>query len=382
MSDQTEPNPHARFPDLMLADLLSELLWPGLLRAGALAFRPQRLFVAAGTIVLVGLVGSLSHLWSEASFGQRTGEVFGGAARGFGTAFDSFSLSRFWDLPLGRLWMAIEALVLYAPIQIVQEFPVSTFILGLPMLAVALVGWFAIARSAAFEFGVHAFEPWSVCVARGIERLPALALSVFAVPIAVVLFASLTAGLSWVLLGLPVVNLVGAVLWGFGLLIGVFAAVLLAAWALGLPLLAPAIACDGPDSFDAMQRALAYVIGKPLRYTMYTTGLIAIGAVLAVLVGLVLHGGDELATRSASALLSPEHAVVLQPGSAGSDTLEGTTAAAAHVIDFWRSLLSLAGGAFVFSFFSSASSVLYLLMRKLNDGQDIGDLASEIGSAH
>ncbi|GAB4385166.1 MAG: hypothetical protein Kow0022_10060 [Phycisphaerales bacterium] len=378
MSDQIEPKARARFPDLMLADLLSELLWPGLFRAAALALRPQRLLLAAATIVLVGIIGSLSRLWSEASFGQHAGKTLAEAASGLGIALDSYSFSRFWDLPLARLWQAIEALVLHAPVQIVRAFPVSAFVLGLPMLGVALLGWLAIARSAAFEFGLHAVEPWSACVARGIERLPGLALSVFAVPIAVMMLAGLTAGLSWVLLGLPGVNIVGAVLWGLSLFACVFAALLLAAWALGLPLLAPAVACDGPDAFDAMQRALAYVIGRPLRFVIYAAVLMAIGAVSAGLVSLILRGGDELATRSASALLSAEQARIFVPGGAQRSALEGTDALAAGIIDFWRSLLALAGGAFVFSFFSSASSVLYLLMRKLNDGQDIGDLASEI----
>lgn len=377
MSNGNEPKGRARFPDLTLGDLLSELVWPRLLQAGGLAFSPQRLFLAACTLVGVGLIGSLSRLWSDASFGSRAGEVFGGAFRRVGDTIGSIDLMRIWELPLTRLWIGAQAVFLDAPAQLLREFPVSSIVLGVPMVMLFLVGWFAIARSAAWEFGVHAPEAWTVSVARGVQRLGSMMLGVFGVPALIGVLLAVIAGGGWLLISYPVLDVLAAVLWGLGLLLCVVMAFVAALWAAGLLLVPPALACEGPDAFDAIQRSMAYVLGRPLRYVIYVALLVIMGVLLTAVVELVLHAGHELATRSMSLLLAPGESAIVTP-SPGDPPLVGTRAAAALVLEFWRSLLSLAVAAFVVSYIGSASSVLYLSMRKLNDGQDVGDLATEM----
>ncbi|MCL4220242.1 MAG: hypothetical protein KJZ65_02610 [Phycisphaerales bacterium] len=377
MSNGNEPKGRARFPDLTLADLLNELVWPRLLQAGGLAFSPQRLFLAACTLVGVGVLGSLNRLWSEVSFGSRAGEVFGGAFERLGDTIGSIDLMRIWQLPLPRLWIGAQAVFLHAPAQLLREFPVSSVVLGLPMVMLFLVGWFAIARSAAWEFGVHAPEAWTVSVARGVQRLGSMMLGVFGVPALIGILLAVIAGGGWLLISFPVLDVLSAVLWGLGLVLCVAMAFVAALWAAGLLLVPPALACEGPDAFDAIQRSMAYVLGRPLRYVIYVALLVVMGVLLTAVVELVLHAGHELATRSMSLLLAAEDSAIVTP-SPGDPPLEGTRAAAAAVLDFWRSLLSLVVASFVVSYIGSASSVLYLSMRKLNDGQDVGDLATEM----
>ncbi|KAA0212972.1 MAG: hypothetical protein DYG94_13450 [Leptolyngbya sp. PLA3] len=377
MSNGNEPKGRARFPDLTLADLLNELVWPRLMQAGGLAFSPQRLFLAACTLVGVGLIGSLSRLWSGASFGSRAGEVFGGAFRRLGDTIGSIDLMRIWELPLKRLWIAAQAVFLDAPAQLLREFPVSAVALGVPMVMLFLVGWFAIARSAAWEFGVHAPEAWTVSVARGVQRLGSMMLGVFGVPMVCGVLLVVIAGMGWLLMPFPVLDVLAAVFWGLGLILCVVTAFVAALWAAGLLLVPPALACEGPDAFDAIQRSMAYVLGRPLRYVIYVAILVIVGVLLTAVVELVLHAGHELATRSMCLLLASDQAGVVTL-SEGDPPLEGTRAAAALVLEFWRSLLALTVASFVVSYVGSASSVLYLSMRKLNDGQDVGDLATEM----
>lgn len=376
MSEPAASKP--RFPDLTLADLVAELVWPGLLRAGTLALAPSRLLLATGTIILIGLIGSLSRIWSDVSFGTRAGDVLGQSARQIGAALGSIDLARPWEIDLAALWAGIASLAFGTPGQLLTDFPVSTFVLGIPMIVVALVGWCAIARSAAWEFGIHASEGWTTCLTRSIQRAPALVAVVLGPPVVVGLIALGMGALGWVLLGLPAVNVVGAVLWGLTLFVAVVTVLLTAAWAAGSPMLAPAVACEGPDAFDAIQRAMAYVIGKPLRYLVYVGLLAAVGALLTTLLALVLRGGDELATRATAMFLAEEHAAIVLPHGSGTPELEGTAVAAGRIVAFWRSMLTLALGSFVLSYFASSSAVLYLVMRRLNDGQDVGDLGSEI----
>ena len=360
---------HPRRPDLLLSDLTSELLWPCLFRAGTLAFRPGRLLIAFVTLVLIGLIGSLSRIWSEApSFADRVGQVVGGVFRSIGASLDGLNLARPWDLPLGEAGAAGFALVLSAPVVLLREYPVSFFLLGLPMLGVALVGWGAISRSASIEFALDVPESDSTSLARALRSLAAL-LQAFLGPILIAGLVALVLGsIAWILFSLPVVDLLGAVLFGLGVIVALLLVTFLSLWLASLPILPAAVMCEGPDVFDAVQRGLAYVVRKPLRYALYLLVLVAVGAVLTAIVSLLLYAADRFATGASVMFLSPEYAEKL------SDPTQVHSTLLTRILGFWRSMLQIALGAFVFSYVGSASAVLYLLMRKLVDGQTPADM--------
>lgn len=373
-TDPTLPTP--RHPDLTLPDLTESLLWPRLFEAGRLALAPHRLLIALATAVAVGILGSASLLWKEGpSFGASLGDLIRFAAAAIGSWFDGLSLARPWDLDFPRL-AAAAGDIAYAARALFDAFPVSTFLLGLPMLVVLLLGWAAVARSAAWDFGVGKPEEPPALLAVAIRRLPTLLLAALGPPIFLALVVLAMAVFGWLLLELRVVDVAGAVLWGGVLLVALVLTPLAAAWVIGSPLLAPAVVCEGPDAFEAAQRAMAYVFGRPLRYLIYLATLIALGAILVAILALILGGANALATAATTALGGGEEVL-----SAPRAELEGTRAAAARVIDFWRALLALLLTAVILSYAASASAVLYLLLRKLNDGQDPADLAAEIAPA-
>jgi len=341
--------------------------------------RPERMLLALATVVTVGLIGSVSLLWHDGlSFGQEIGILTTGWVESILAWLDSLSLARPWELNLGVLVAGMAATREAGWSLVIHGFPVSTIILGLPMLAVALVGWGAISRSAAFEFGIGTVEPGPVLVAKAIKRLPSLVGAAFGLPVLVGVVALGMGMVGWLLLGLPVVNILGAVLFGAALLAALVLVPLWAAWCLGFPMLAPAVMCEGPDAFEALQRAMAYIFAKPLRYLVYSVILLALGVVMVTILMLLLTGADALATGAATMFLEPATAAIVT-GSTPSDTeLTGSAVAAARIIVIWKGAMGLILSAFIVSYAASASSVLYLAMRSLVDGQDPGDLASEI----
>jgi len=337
------------------------------------------MLLALATVVTVGLIGSVSLLWHDGlSFGQEIGILTTGWVESILVWLDSLSLARPWELNLGVLVAGMAGTWDAGLTLVVHGFPVSSIVLGLPMLAIALVGWAAITRSAAFEFGIGTVEPGPVLVAKAIKRLPSLAGATLGLPVFVGVVAVGIGVVGWLLLGLPVVNILGAVLFGGAVVLSLILVPLWAAWCLGFPMLAPAVMCEGPDAFEALQRAMAYIFAKPLRYLVYTVILLALGVVMVTVLMLLLAGADALATGAATMFLDPAAAAIVT-GSTPSDTeLTGSAVAAARIIVFWKGAMGLILSAFIVSYAASASSVLYLVMRSLVDGQDPGDLASEI----
>jgi hypothetical protein len=380
----SKPDPQVqppRHPDLTLADLTNALLWPRLFDAARLAMRPERMLLALATVVTVGLIGSVSLLWQEGpSFGQEIGMLFSAWVESIVLWLGSLSLARPWELELGTLVAGMAAFWEAGSTLVVARFPVSTIVLGLPMLVVALIGWGALSRSAAFEFGIGTVEPGPVLVAKAIRRLPSLAGATLGLPVFVCVIALGMGILGWLLLGLPVVNILGAVLFGGALLITLILVPLWAAWCLGFPMLAPAVMCEGPDAFEALQRAMAYIFAKPLRYLVYCVILLALGVVMVTVLMLLLAGADALASGATALFLDAQTAAIVTGAAPADGELTGSAAAAARIILFWKAALGLILSAFIVSYYASASSVLYLAMRSLVDGQDPGDLTSEIGT--
>ena len=72
-----------------------------------------------------------------------------------------------------------------------------------------------------------------------------------------------------VLLLVPVLDVLGGLLYGLALAFGFLAAFLLIGYTIGSPLLVPAVACENGDGLDAMQRTYAYVVTRPLHLLFY-----------------------------------------------------------------------------------------------------------------
>ncbi|HVC95742.1 MAG TPA: hypothetical protein VND64_18760 [Pirellulales bacterium] len=176
---------------------------------------------------------------------------------------------------------------------------------------------------------------------------------------------------------------VAGLIWPLLLIGGLCIAMLLLVLLFGWPLMWPTISAEGSDSFDALSRPWSYVFHRPLHYLFYAAVATALGylgwlfvAHFALWVAylpkwVVAWGaGHEQATR-----VFPE----LYRQAVGAET-PGPWGAGS--IAFWGGCVRLLALGFVYSYFWTASTAIYLLLRRDEDGTEIDDVHLDGQQAH
>lgn len=371
---QPGPNPPPRLlpPLILLRDLEGQLIWPRLLRSPAAALWPSRLMLGVLAALLIGLVGSLSTLWSDrpafiAALSQSQATAWGDVGRALAAA----------DLPQAA--GAIRGALVQAPLGLLAEYPVSTPVLLPIMLAVLIVFGAGVARSVAVESGTDRRPSAPLMLGWSLARAPST-LAALGVPlVALWLLIVLMRGLGWLGLALPVVDVAGGLLFPVQMLLGVLVIALLLGLGVAGPMVVPARMVEDSDAFDAVQRSVAYTLARPLRLALYL-GVTALGVGLAMgLAVALLAGGWSLAIEQSGAWLSAERQAaltgVMPPEAAGgARELPTTTAIARWLVRLWSNVPTLLIAGYAISLFFTASTRVYLAMRQVCDGQDPGEI--------
>jgi hypothetical protein len=163
--------------------------------------------------------------------------------------------------------------------------------------------------------------------------------------------------------------LVGIV-WGAALFGGFLMAFLLLGLFFGFPLMWAAISAEGTDSFGALSHAYAYVYQRPLKYLGYAV-LAALAGVLGwYLVAMFAFWINELALWSVSWGSGVERLAEARTVGAA----EGLAATGARAMAFWTNGMMLLAYAFVFSYFWTATTVIYFLLRRLVDATALDEV--------
>ncbi|MDX2115009.1 MAG: hypothetical protein SFZ24_05220 [Planctomycetota bacterium] len=381
MSASTEPNESAPYErprrggPVTFAELTAGLIWPLILRAPALALQPARMIIAALLILLMWGVAAAVDRAVGAVTGNPIALPFILTIRDAWRSGAALMLEGRPAEALAALWRGEIA----STITLVTERPIS---LGAALLALTplwAIGTGAIARGAAVDFAaglnLGTRESLRFALARwrglaGAMLLPLLA----AAALALVLIVG-----GWITLAIPGLNVVGAGLFGVLLLVvGLPLTLLLALYALGHGLLAPAVAVEATDSADAVQRVYAYLLGRPARALLYIGLLIAQGLIIVGLVGWLASTVWSLTDALAGAWLGEVRRFeVLGATSAplaATTTPAGGASAAGRVIAFWKLVLEGAALAYIVSWSACCSTIVYLLLRRVNDEQDIHEV--------
>jgi len=154
--------------------------------------------------------------------------------------------------------------------------------------------------------------------------------------------------------------LLGAFMMAF-LLVGLF---------FGFPLMWGAISAEGTDSFGALSHSYSYTYQRPLQYLLYG----AIAAVVGVLgwylvslfaVLIIQLGNWGVSWGSGNARIES----IYGPVSMGSAADTG-----AAIIEFWNNCVRTIAFGFVFSYFWSATTVIYFLLRRLIDATELDEV--------
>ena len=371
--------PRVRQPTLMLSDLTGDLLWIRVLRAPALALAPSRLISGAVCAFLLSLILQITMMLTAGSPEAVDGASVGGVSSEIQTLGERFDFSmqhlsqsfRSFD-PVGVVQSV--GFTAYAIRDTVMGSPLISLLLGIPLIAVLVSAGCAISRSAAIEFAQGRYASRQDTLGYSLQRIKQLVGAVVG-PIVLCVCILLLIGVGGLLLSVPVLDVVGSILYAFGLVLGILATIILMLHVFALPLIVPALAVEGTDGFDAIQRSYAYVIGKPLRYLIYSSLFTLLGIVSIAVFTMVARGSIEMTDWASSLFANDAAARVLT----GSGELGATKGTANTIINIWRSIVELAVAGYVISFFFTSSTLLYLAIRRICDGQDMNEVWDGVG---
>jgi hypothetical protein len=159
----------------------------------------------------------------------------------------------------------------------------------------------------------------------------------------------------------------------------------------GFNLMFPAVAYDGTDSFDAVGRVFNYLCSRPWRTTLYTATAAVYGAVCyffvrfaAFLLLWTTHLMLEILVWKDSASGVPDKIKAIWPEPSfmklhkfPAGAMSWSESAASVLIFIFVLVVVGLLVAFVISFYFSASTVIYGLLRKLVDNAELSDVYTE-----
>jgi hypothetical protein len=213
------------------------------------------------------------------------------------------------------------------------------------------------------------------------------------IPIAFISLVAVMLLIGGVFLRIPVLgDLVGAPLFIFALLGGLIIAVLLVGFLVGGSLFWPAVAVEGSDAFDAFSRSLAYPFSRPWKTIVYflITGIYAV--VCWLIVNILVYWAVWITREIVSWGTSPfgwwkregdaSKLEVLWPlgGASGLhrwpewSQLGFFEDFSALMIGVYVLLTIGLTWSFLFSFCLSSDTIIYFLLRRDVDGNDVSDV--------
>lgn len=345
-----------------LEDLSGGLVWPLIVRAPAMALSPARLVLGAiGCFVLALWTSVFSLMFENDSSALRVSlrelvyDILDGALAINPGAIVETILT---NLGLMILWISDQ--------------PLKASVLIVPSILIASIAVHAIARSAAIEHATGRQTDTVDALSQALRSVRQIALASLGpiVPVAILALLILAIGFT---LGIPILDLFGGLLYGLALFFSLLAVIISTLHTLCLPMTVSALAIEGTDGFDAVQRSFAYAASRPLRYALYVLLALALTSICLSIGAAITGGAVTLADVLASQATNDAGRRLLEQGAA-QDELGATAPAARSIVEFWRALLMLLLSGYALSLVACLSSMLYLCMRRVCDGQDTAEI--------
>lgn len=373
-------DPSSSRSPLTLDDLLADLVWPRLLRAARIALRPAR--VGLGAFFLIGCAILLAA--ANKIDGDPDHHILRQAGVRIWTDLQVFVGSLTHGRP-GEAVINLVDMFIGAPAECLRRAPWAAIIV-LPLLLTwtVIIGG-AISRSAATEIAWSRTISWPESLAFSLRRRRSLIGAAILPILAIWLIALALAASGWALFNLPVLRVIGGLAWGVFILAGLLVAILMLGFVLGHSMLVPAVVCEGADSIDAVQHAYALAFARPVRLVAYILLLLVQAVVLAALVVLVLGAALWIAQLTAGAWTTDRGGEIIAASGArdfartflaAPDSPAGGERIASTFVRFWSVAFFIAGLGAAVSYWWSAATALFLVMRRICDGQDISELWS------
>ena len=261
------------------------------------------------------------------------------------------------------------------------------FLLVCSMLALAIWAFFgaAVTRSAAVELASEQRLGLGVMMRHACSKWRAYFFAPL-VPLTFVLvcagaIGAVVAACGW-LFGPGAGLLVWGIIWPLMLLGGLVIAVLLLGLAFGWPLMWATISAEGDDSWGAVSRSYQYVFQRPLHYLIYA----CMAAVLGILGWIVvsnLAAGVISLTYWAADWGANTARWVPDAGNSSIDTLISEAEFGSvgwfggKLILFWCGCVKMLAVGFLYSYFWTASTAIYFLLRYHADAVELDEVFLE-----
>ncbi len=191
------------------------------------------------------------------------------------------------------------------------------------------------------------------------------------VPLLGVVLSAVPVWLVGLLLNANVGVLPAALIWPLMLVAGMVMALLLLGLIFGWPLMWATISTEGTDSFDALSRSYAYVFQRPLQYLFYAIVAAAFGTISWILVSNFAAAVVALTNWAASWGCGTERIDAI---AAGGETLGRIGYAGSMLILFWIGCVKLLAVGFLYGYFWTAVTVIYLLLRRDVDATEMDEV--------
>lgn len=175
------------------------------------------------------------------------------------------------------------------------------------------------------------------------------------------------------------------------LLVGLPSAVLLLGLGLGWPLMWAAISVEASDAFDAISRCYAYTFQRPLHYALYALGAGVLGmfawAVVVIFVVLVVQasiwglawgsGHERIAEVIAWSQQDAQWPIATTTDTPRPEAVGSTANLALGIIALTLGFVKLLMLGFAYSFFWTATTAIYLLLRRATDATEMDNVYLE-----
>ena len=182
-----------------------------------------------------------------------------------------------------------------------------------------------------------------------------------------------------IFMSIPLLNILTALVYGLVLLLGFLLVFIILGYLASGTMLLPAVAVENCEGGDAMQRAYAYILNRPLHM---------LASVIVALVGLILGWlvvqlvavftvnmtAEIVGTWTMNDTYVEAGTLSSIFGQVGSDGKTGTSmwyvSWGGSLVSWWMMLVQYLVAGWIFSYVMAASTRIYLLMRRACDGQD------------
>lgn len=403
------------------SQLLDYFIFPKIFQTFRMSIQPTKLIITLVALGIISLAGWIMDLGESVVVTQGTKtrltelDVYMSDPNGLKSYIDNFKekghgagvFSTLWHFSASRFQGAVDSVfelnlrdAIRGVIQNIAGFfkaiawalryhLVYCVIFFVIILAVISISGGAICRIAALQFARGEKPGLTEALRYSLKRFTSFFAAPLA-PVAILIFI----GVFVFILGLAGnIPRVGELIVGVGMPFALFAGSLLAVIVIGavagFNLMFPAVAYDGSDCFDSISRSFSYVYARPWRMVFYTVIAAVYGSICYTFVrffaflsvwithtllrlGIWVHDGSGQVNKLTAIWPKPEFRYLL--GSSATATTNWTESVAAFLI--YLCMLVVVGlvVSFIITFYFSANTIIYSLMRKTVDNTAFEDI--------